>query len=69
MQRAQIGNFHVLTNHDFELVDLTHQFSSNSAVIDMHDNDGVLAWISTPEEDSLISRTLREPKLIYEDFN
>jgi len=69
MQFAQISNFHMLTNHDFKLINLAHHFGSNGTVINMHNNDGMLACILMPEEDSLISGALRETKLIYEDFD
>jgi hypothetical protein len=67
---AEVGNFHMLTNHCFQLYNLFHRLGGNRAVVNVYDNDYMLTgFLPTSEEHCLVDGTLGEAQFIHQDLD
>ena len=69
MEFTEVGYLHMLLYVMLELINLIQGRSSNSAIVNVNNNNNELTGLATPEVDSLINGTLGESQLVNEDLH
>ena len=69
MEFTKVGYLHMLLYVALELINLIQGHGSNSAIVNVNNDNNELTRLATPEVDGLINGTLGESQLVNEDLH